>query len=152
MSNNAYIEREVKKVLESSEYPKNMALASAWIIAHFKGVNIKIFDVSSFSSLCDYNIIATAENVTQAKSMAQEIQNQLKVNGANVNSVEGLAEGEWILIDLGDFIIHIFQEISRDIFNLEDLWREAGQVQIPNEFYYGPGENEKKLETSENYF
>lgn len=152
MSNNAYIEREVKKVIESSEYPNNMAMACAWIIAHFKGVNIKIFDVSAFSSLCDFNIIATAENVTQASSIANEIQKQLKHAGATVNAVEGLAEGEWILIDMGDFIVHIFQEISRDIFNLEELWREAKQLQIPNEFYYGQSEEDKKLETTENYF
>lgn len=146
-----YIGREVKKVIESAEYPKNMALACAWIIANFKGINIKIFDVSNFSSLCDYNIIATAENTTQAKSMVDAIQKQLKEQNLHVNSLEGLAEGEWILLDMGDFIVHIFQDLSRDMFNLEELWQEAEQVEIPNEFYYGPSEEAKK-ETAENYF
>jgi len=148
---NTYADREIKKVLETAEYPKNMALASAWIIANFKGINIKIFDVSKFSSLCDYNIIASAENTTQAKSIATEIQKQLRSNGANVNSLEGLSEGDWILIDMGDFIVHIFQELSREVFNLEELWSEASQVEIPNEYYYGTSEEAKK-ETVDQYF
>ena len=147
-----YIANELKKVLESAEYPENMALASAWIIAHFKGINIKIFNVSEFSSLCDYNIIASAENTIQAKSMIHEIQKQLKEAGAEVNSLEGLADGEWILLDMCDFIIHIFQETSRDSFNLEELWSQATQVKIPNEFYYGPSDGTKKEDSTENYF
>lgn len=148
---NTYVESEIKKVLASAEYPKNMALASAWIIANFKGINIKIFDVSEFSSLCDYNIIASAENTIQAKSIAEEIQKQLRTAGATVNSLEGLADGEWILLDMGDFIVHIFQEVSRDAFNLEELWSQGAQIEIPNEYYYGPSD-EEKTETADQYF
>ena len=146
-----YVDREIKKVLEGTEYPQNMALACAWVIANFKGINIKIFDVSKFSSLCDYNIIASAENTIQAKSIAIEIQKQLRANGATVNSLEGLVEGDWILLDMGDFIVHIFQDISREVFNLEELWSEAEQVEIPNEFYYGPSD-EASEETTDQYF
>lgn len=149
---NTYIEKEIAKVTESAEYPKNMALACAWIIANFKGVNIKIFDVSKFSSLCDYNIIASVENTTQARAIIDEIQKQLKSLGAKVNSLEGLAEGEWVLLDMCDYIIHIFQETSRDVFNLEDLWTEAEQIQIPNEYYYGPNSESETEEATESYF
>ena len=151
---NPYVDREIKKVLESAEFPKNMALASAWIIAHFKGVNIKIFDVSDTSSLCDYNIIASTENTTQAKAIIDEIQAQMKRNlGTKINSVEGVTDGEWILVDMLDCIVHIFQETSRDIFDLESLWQDSPQVQIPNEYYFGATEEIKeKTDPTENYF
>ena len=64
---NVFITNEVKKVLEDSQFPLNTALAAAWIIAHFKGINIKIYDTQETSSLCDYNIIASAENPIQCR-------------------------------------------------------------------------------------
>ena len=147
-----YIKTEITKILEKEEFPKNLALASAWIIANFKGVNIKIFDVSATSSLCDYNIIATAENTTQAKGMVDEIQRQLKAV-AKMNSLEGVSDGEWILLDMLDIIVHIFQDTTRDVFALEELWLNAPQVEIPNEYYYGPGEELKSSnDPTENYF
>lgn len=149
---NPFIEKEMKKVLGSAEYPKNMALASAWAIANFKGINIKIFDVSATSSLCDFNIIATAENTIQAKSMVEQIQKNLQSAGAKLISVEGLGDGEWILVDLGDIIVHIFQEPSRDLYHLESLWQGSPQVEIPAEYYFGPGNESPPSSSSENYF
>lgn len=149
---NPFVEKEIKKVLETAEYPTNMALASAWVIAHFKGINIKIFDVSKTSSLCDFNVIATAENTIQAKAMVDEIQRNLKNAGAKLISVEGLSDGEWILVDLGDIIVHIFQEISRDVYHLESLWEGSPQVEIPSEYYFGPGNEAGTNDSSENYF
>ena len=149
---NPFVQKEMKKVLESAEYPKNMALASAWAIANFKGINIKIFDVAKTSSLCDYNIIATAENTMQAKAMVDVIQSNLKEAGAKLISVEGLSDGEWILIDLGDIIVHIFQEISRDVYHLESLWVGSPQVEIPSAFYFGHDNETGTADSTENYF
>lgn len=149
---NPFVEKEIKKVLETAEYPKNMALASAWAIAHFKGINIKIFDVAESSSLCDYNIIATAENTIQARAMVDVIQKNLTAAGAKFVSIEGLSDSEWILVDLGDIIVHIFQELSRDVYHLETLWEGSPQVEIPSEFYFGPGNESGPTDSSENYF
>jgi ribosome-associated protein len=134
---NPFIQSEVDKVLKSQKYPQNSALAAAWIIAHFKGINIKIIDSKETSSLCDYNIIASAENTIQAKSMADEIVKNLKASGMQVISQEGLIKGEWILIDLGDVIVHILQDICRDSYDLDSLWNGQPQVEIPQEFYFG---------------
>lgn len=150
---NEYVQNEMKKVLESAEYPKNMALASAWAIAHFKGFNIKIFDVSEVSSLCDYNIIASAENTIQAKSMIDEIQASLNAAGAKKSSVEGLGDCEWILLDMGDVIVHVFQDLTRDAYDLDSLWLSSPQVTIPNEYYFGGEESDKtKSDRTDNYF
>lgn len=153
---NPFIEKEVNKIINEQgiEFPKNHALAVAWIIANFKGVNIKIFDVHESSSLCDFNIIASAQNVTQARSMVDEITFNLKKNGANVISIEGLTDGDWILVDMGDVIVHIFQEVSRDIFDLDSLWGAYPQVEIPSSYYFSNPEMEAsgKDGSTDNYF
>ena len=149
----SYIETEIQKVVSSEEYPKNISLASAWIIAHFKGINIKIYDMQDSSSLCDYNIIASAENTTQARAMIDEIIKNLKPQNLDIISLEGMSDAEWILLDMGDVIIHIFQEISRDVFDLDSLWHKFDQVTIPQEYYFGQAPEVKKEEDSGlNYF
>jgi len=150
---NEFVQKEVEKIFKNTEdNSQAMALSSAWIIANYKGVNIKAFDVSKTSSLCDFNIIATAMNPTQARTMADEIQYNLKQNGAQILSVEGLSDNEWVLIDAGDVIIHIFQEISRDVFDLDSLWHEFEQLKIPSEYYFSHPEMNEQEESTQNYF
>lgn len=154
---NPFIAKEVAKIIEEKKenYPENIALASAWILAHFKGFNIKIYDAKSTSSLCDYNVIASAENTTQAKAMIDELVLNFKKHDLEVISLEGMGDAEWILLDLGDIIIHIFQDVSRDIFDLDGLWREASQIQIPSEYYFGGTEiqdESKEKDPTLNYF
>lgn len=149
---NPYIQKEVSKIIDEHEYPKNMALASAWIMAHFKGINLKIYDSSESTALCDYNIIGSAENTIQAKTMIDEIQENLKRAGAKVVSLEGVTQGEWMLLDMGDVIIHIFQDLSRDYFDLDSLWKDQKQLEIPQEYYFGPQEEVKETDSTENYF
>ena len=71
---NEYIQSEVQKIMKDSkfEFPLNHAMASAWILANFKGEDLKVFNMKKTSSLCDYSILATAQNVTQARSMTDE--------------------------------------------------------------------------------
>jgi len=149
---NEFVQNEMKKILNSKKSPENMVYASAWAIAHFKGINIKVFDVSEVSSLCDYNIIATAENVIQAKTIVAQIQKGLKQSQAESISVEGEAEGEWILLDMGDIMIHIFQENARDTYHLESLWEEAPQLKIPSEFYFSTAPEASQTEDATNQY
>ena len=154
---NQYVEKEVKKIISdlNGEYPKNFALAAAWILANFKGVNIKIFDVNESSSLCDYNIIASMQNTTQARAAIEELSGNFRKNDANIISVEGLSDAEWILIDAGDVIVHLFQETARDIFDLDHLWGEFPQVEIPQDYYFSSPEMTKVTtpeDPTDNYF
>src|SRR5690606_21352295 len=107
------------------------------------------------SSLCDYNIIASAMNPMQARSMVDEIQMNLKNQaGAKTYSLEGMDEAEWILLDLGDIIVHVFLETTRDIFDLDMLWKDYAQIAIPQEYYFASNDqmNAKKDDSPENYF
>jgi ribosome-associated protein len=135
---NPYVTAEIEKIVktETSEFPLNMAFAASWILAHFKAINIKVYNASGTSSLADYNIIASMQNPTQAKASVDTLLEQLKDHGMNNLSLEGRIDAEWILADFGDVIIHIFQETSRAVFDLDHLWRDVPQVKIPEEFYF----------------
>jgi ribosome-associated protein len=139
MAQNEFIQAEVKKVISNPkfEFPLNHAMAATWILANFKGDNLKVFDMKKSTSLCDYSILATAQNVTQARAMADEISSNLKQQGANILSYEGYENADWILLDTGDVIIHIFTLSARDVYDLDMIYAKNPQVKIPEEFYFG---------------
>lgn len=135
-----FIENEIDQVLkeEGFEHPKNIAMMASWLCAHFKAINLKMYDVHEATTLADYFVICTAQNTMQAKTIADNLGHQARRLDQPVLSVEGYTDAEWILVDLGDVIIHIFQETSREIYDLDRLWMKYPQVQIPESFYFSP--------------
>jgi ribosome-associated protein len=136
---NEYIQNEVKKVITNTsyEFPLNHAMASAWVMANFKGDNLKIFDMRNSTALVDYSILATAQNATQARAMVDEISFNLKQQGANIVSYEGYEGADWILLDTGDIMVHVFNGPARDVYDLDMIYAKNPQVKIPEEFYFG---------------
>lgn len=139
MAINEYVQSEVKKVITNSsfEFPLNHAMATAWILANFKGDNLKVFDMRKSTSLCDFSVIATAQNPTQARAMIDEVSINLKNQGANIISYEGYESADWILLDTGDIMVHVFNGPSRDVYDLDMVYAKNPQVRIPEEFYFG---------------
>lgn len=139
MAVNEYIQTEVNKVITNKgfEFPLNHALATAWILANFKGENLKIFDMRKSTSLCDYTVLATAQNATQARAMVDEISGNLKLQGASIVSYEGYESADWILLDTGDIIVHVFNGPARDVYDLDLIYAKNPQVKIPEEYYFG---------------
>ena len=86
--------------------------------------------------------------------MVDELMYNLKQAGLTMISLEGGNDSDWILLDLGDIIVHLIHDMSRDVYDLDDLWKDLEQVEIPQEYYFGEGQ--EKLEGSksdtENYF
>ena len=141
-----FVQKEVNKIIDEFESPKNMAMASAWILGNLKGTNLKILDVSKTSGLADYFVMASAQNPIQAQSMVEEVAFQAKRLKQTVLSIEGKGGSDWILLDLGDIIVHIFIESVRDIYDLDQLYGEAPIVEIPQEYYFSSPEEESKEE------
>jgi ribosome-associated protein len=135
---NEYVQNEVEKVITNAsfEFPLNHAMASAWILANFKGDNLKIFDMRKSSALVDYSVIATAQNATQARAMVDEISSNLKQQGANIVSYEGYEGADWILLDTGDIMVHVFNGPARDVYDLDLVYAKNPQVKIPEDFYF----------------
>lgn len=139
MAANEFVQTEVKKIIANTnfDFPLNHAMASAWIMANFKGDNLKVFDMKKSTSLCDFSVLATAQNATQARAMADEIAVNLKNNGATILSYEGYESADWILVDTGDIIIHVFNGPARDVYDLDMIYAKNPQVKIPEEYYFG---------------
>lgn len=155
---NTYINNKVDEIANNPEFefPKNLAMAAAWVLGNLKGVNLKVYDVRGKSSLADFYVIGSAANSVQSNSMADEITRQLKRHNGIQISREGVkADAEWTLLDFGDVIIHIFQDNSRDSYSIDELWEEATPVEIPTEYYFSdeePQAVEEKDDSDENFF
>jgi len=67
-------------------------------------------------------VIASGESTRQVKALADNVQEKVRENGARVYGVEGEASGEWVLVDLGDVVVHIMHPTVRDFYNLEEVW------------------------------
>lgn len=87
-----------------------------------KGVDVKILDVRGKSSFTDILVIAGGNSSRQVKSLADNVVEMAKANGIQPLGVEGQTESSWVLVDLGDVVVHIMLPETRDFYNLEKLW------------------------------
>ena len=155
--NLSFVDKEIGKIIKNKKfpYPLNIAMATAWLLGNQKGESLKVLDVNKISSLADYFIIASATNTTQAKSMADNISVQLKKHGFCARSIEGLNESDWVLLDFGDIIVHVFVSSAREVYDLDDVWKEAKRIDIPVDYYYSTPTEDKKTDeeqSDKNYF
>ncbi len=99
-----------------------------------KAFDIVAIDLREIASFTEFFIIASGTNVRQVQAISDEITEKLKEQlNSRVIRIEGYPTGEWILLDYGDFIVHIFEQKAREFYDLERLWRDAKKVQIPSE-------------------
>ncbi len=89
-----------------------------------------ILDLTNLGALSDYFLIVSALSDTHGKTLADEITKKLKEHGAIPVSIEGYDLANWILIDYGDIIIHIFKPEIRELYGLENLWIDAPQISV----------------------
>jgi ribosome-associated protein len=93
--------------------------------AEKKAIDLTVLDLRGISSFTDFFIIATGANRRQVQAITDEVIEQLKRNGSPAARVEGYQNAEWVLIDYGDFVVHVFDDKARRFYDLERLWREA---------------------------
>jgi ribosome-associated protein len=112
------------------------ALNAAW---EKKALDLTVLDLREIASFTDFFVIATGTNKRQVQAISDEVVEQLKRGGTRAARVEGYQTAEWILVDYGDFVVHVFDEKARRFYDLERLWREARRIdvsppgsQIPN--------------------
>ena len=99
-----------------------------------------VLDLREVASFTDYFLIASGTNVRQVQAIADAVEEELRKRlGVRPLRVEGYKSAEWILLDYGDFIFHVFEEKSRRFYDLERLWRDAARVPVPTELAGGEG-------------
>jgi ribosome-associated protein len=89
-----------------------------------KAQDIRIFDTVHLTSMFDRLAIASGTSNRQTKALAASVRDKVKENGGKIVSIEGEDTGEWVLVDLGDMVVHIMQPAIRDYYRLEELWGE----------------------------
>jgi ribosome-associated protein len=129
-------ERVLRKadLVEPREIPTS---TPTWLVAvraaeSKKATDIKVLDLTGITSFADYFVICTGANQRQIQAISDEVGLQLKQQAGELPiSLEGYNQAEWVLMDYGDLLVHIFSPKARDYYDLERLWRSAKTVEIP---------------------
>ena len=99
-----------------------------------KAVNMVALDLRPVASFTEFFVVCSGTNQRQVQAIADEISEQLKKQlGQSPVRVEGYNTAEWLLMDYGDFVVHIFDKEARDFYDLERLWRDATKVELPED-------------------
>jgi len=93
-----------------------------------KGSQIVIYDLQGLSDVADYFVITTAQSKAQSRAICDTITGELKAGGVHKIGQEGNAGGQWVLLDYGDCVIHVFSPALREYYSLESLWGDAPKV------------------------
>lgn len=98
-----------------------------------KAINTVVLDLREIASFTDYFVITSGTNERQVQAISDEVLETLKKAGTPAARVEGYKTAEWILLDYGDFVVHVFDEKARKFYDLERLWRVSQRVELPPE-------------------
>jgi len=96
-----------------------------------KAVNVVALDVRELTSIADVFIICSGRSSRQVSAIADHIERELRKQKSKPLSVEGGAEGQWVLMDYGFIVIHVFLESVRQFYDLEGLWSDARRIPVP---------------------
>ena len=96
-----------------------------------KATDLVLLDVREHTSIADYFILASGRSDTQVRAIAENIEDVCRKAGYRALAVEGLRHGQWVLLDFGDVVVHVFYGPVREFYDLERLWSEAPRRALP---------------------
>ena len=96
-----------------------------------KGVNTRILDISAITTIADYFIVTSGNNYNQVRAIADNVEEELlKKHGMRPERVEGYNNGEWILLDYIDYVIHVFDREQRLFYDIERIWSDGKEIEV----------------------
>lgn len=116
--------------MEAKETVKQMAEIAVAALEDKKAEDIRVIDISEVSVLADYFIIASGTNTSQIQAMADEVEEKLSKAGHLMKQIEGYDHANWVLLDFGDIIVHIFDKENRLFYDLERIWKDGKLVEM----------------------
>ena len=128
---NLYTMKENLALIGSSS-AETMAVAERIVQAceDVKGKDLVILDVASISDVADFFIVVSGRSDRQVQGITKRVMEQLARAGVRPLSVEGYEDGQWVLIDCGEVVVHVFYEPVREIYDLESLWMRARRLEM----------------------
>ncbi len=108
---------------------REMAKLAVKALEDKKGEEIRVIDISEVSVLADYFIIANGSNTNQVQALCDSVSEELGRKGVHARQVEGYDSANWILLDFGDIIVHVFDKENRLFYDLERIWRDGKLVE-----------------------
>jgi ribosome-associated protein len=112
---------------------RQLALKIAHAALDRKAQDVEIIDVTGKVDYADYVVVMSATSDRQANAIAKNIDTELAKDKHKANSIEGLPQGAWVLMDYGDVVVHIFHEDTRGYYDLESLWYDAERVEVADQ-------------------
>lgn len=110
------------------EQAKKMLKTAYQALDEKKGEDIKIINLEGISVLADYFIIANGTNSSQVQALVDNVEEELHKAGYSLKQREGYSNGNWVLLDFGDIIVHIFDRENRLFYDLERIWRDGKEI------------------------
>lgn len=107
---------------------KEMTLLAVQALKDRKAVDVHILNIEKISTLADYFVIASGTNRLQVQAMADAVEEALGKQGLEPKNKEGYQNANWILLDYGDLVLHLFDEENRLFYDLERIWRDGKMV------------------------
>ncbi|NLX61574.1 MAG: ribosome silencing factor [Tissierellia bacterium] len=95
-----------------------------------KGFDVKILDISELSNVADYFIIVSGNTPNQVMAIADEIEDKMYLTNYDLLGKEGYREGNWILLDYGDIVVHVFRKEEREFYGLEKVWADGRELTL----------------------
>ena len=105
-----------------------LATKAAAFLDNKKAEQLNVIEIDNISSLADYFVIATGNNNTHVRALADELDEKLKAEGLPHARMEGYRSNSWILLDYGNVVVHIFTQEGRDFYDLDRLWADGNKI------------------------
>ena len=115
----------------ASDESRELAVAIAVAALDKKAVGLEVLDVAGKVDYADFLVLMTGRSDRQVAALAQGIEEALRKIGKRPMSVEGLPHGNWVLMDFGDVVVHVFQDDARSLYDIEGLWMDARRIPVP---------------------
>lgn len=109
---------------------KEMAKLAVAALEDRKAVDVKVIDIENISTLADYFIIASGTNRNQVQAMSEVVEEELEKHDIRPKSIEGYQTANWILMDYGDIVLHIFDEENRLFYDIERIWKDGSPAEL----------------------
>ncbi len=113
---------------EAVDSPRDLARLIADALDDKKGNDIVLLDVGDLFQITEVFVIVTGTSRPHVQTLAESVEEKLREFGRRALRNEGKAEAEWVLIDFGDVVLHVFQQEARDFYGLERLWGDAARI------------------------